>query len=37
MRTEKPDLRVVEFEGAGHAPALMAPDQIAAVKRFLLG
>ena len=37
MRAEKPDLQVVEFEGAGHAPALMAPDQIVAVTRFLLG
>jgi len=27
----------VEFAGAGHAPALMDPEQIAAVTRFLLG
>jgi pimeloyl-ACP methyl ester carboxylesterase len=27
--------RVVEFAGVGHAPALMAPDQIAAVRDFL--
>jgi pimeloyl-ACP methyl ester carboxylesterase len=36
MRAEKPDLRVVEFPGAGHAPALMDRQQIAAVTRFLL-
>ena len=36
MRSRKPDLRVVEFEGVGHAPALMSADQIAAVKSFLL-
>ncbi|HEX9672291.1 MAG TPA: alpha/beta hydrolase [Burkholderiales bacterium] len=36
MRSEKPDLQVVEFDGAGHAPALMDPQQIAAVTRFLL-
>jgi hypothetical protein len=26
---------VVEFDGVGHAPALMAPDQIDAVRSFL--
>ena len=36
MRAEKPDLQVVEFQGAGHAPALMDREQIAAVTRFLL-
>ena len=36
MQLEKPDLKVVEFEGAGHAPALMDREQIAAVARFLL-
>jgi pimeloyl-ACP methyl ester carboxylesterase len=36
MRAEKPDVQVVEFEGAGHAPALMDQEQIAAVTRFLL-
>ena len=36
MQSEKPDLKVVEFPGAGHAPALMDPQQIAAVARFLL-
>ena len=36
MQAEKPDLRIVEFPGAGHAPALMDRQQIAAVTRFLL-
>ena len=36
MRQRKPDLEIAEFEGVGHAPALMSPDQIAVVKRFLL-
>jgi pimeloyl-ACP methyl ester carboxylesterase len=36
MRSRKPDLEVVEFEGVGHAPALMSEDQIQAVKSFLL-
>jgi hypothetical protein len=29
-------MRVAEFEGVGHAPALMSREQIAAVKEFLL-
>jgi pimeloyl-ACP methyl ester carboxylesterase len=37
MQAAKPDLEVVEFDGAGHAPALMDPAQIGAVTRFLLG
>jgi pimeloyl-ACP methyl ester carboxylesterase len=36
MRERKPDLEVVEFEGVGHAPALMSADQIQVVKDFLL-
>ncbi|MGH8623022.1 MAG: alpha/beta fold hydrolase, partial [Burkholderiales bacterium] len=36
MQAEKPELQVVEFEDAGHAPALMDPGQIATVARFLL-
>ena len=28
--------RLVEFEGIGHAPTLMAPDQIAVVRNFLM-
>lgn len=31
----KPGTRVVEIPGAGHAPSLMAPDQIAVVADFL--
>lgn len=36
MRERKPDLEVVEFEGVGHAPALMSADQIRVVRDFLL-
>jgi pimeloyl-ACP methyl ester carboxylesterase len=36
MQAEKPGLQVVEFDGAGHAPALMDPAQTGAVTRFLL-
>ena len=36
MRERKPDLEVAEFEGVGHAPALMSADQIRVVKEFLL-
>jgi len=36
MRERKPDVEVVEFEGVGHAPALMTADQIAVIKQFLL-
>lgn len=36
MAQRGPSARVVEFAGIGHAPALMAPDQIAAVRDFLL-
>ena len=35
MRRRKPGLEVVEFPGIGHAPALMAEEQIAAVRAFL--
>ena len=37
MQVRKPDLQVAEFEGVGHAPALMSDEQIGVVKRFLLG
>ena len=37
MKTRGPQPRVVEFAGVGHAPMLMAPDQIAVVRDFLLG
>ena len=36
MRERKPDIEIAEFDGVGHAPALMSEDQIGAVKRFLL-
>ena len=36
MRERKPDIEIAEFDGVGHAPALMSGDQIGAVKRFLL-
>jgi len=37
MTQRGPRATLVEFPGIGHAPALMAPDQIAAVRGFLLG
>jgi pimeloyl-ACP methyl ester carboxylesterase len=37
MTQRGPHARVVEFEGVGHAPTLIAPDQLAAVTDFLLG
>jgi len=37
MTQRGPQATLVEFPGVGHAPALMAPDQIAAVRGFLLG
>ena len=36
MRNRGPRPRVVEFAGVGHAPMLMAQDQIAVVRDFLL-
>ena len=36
MTQRGPRPRLVEFEGVGHAPALMDPRQIAAVREFLL-
>jgi pimeloyl-ACP methyl ester carboxylesterase len=36
MRDSKPDLQIAEFDGVGHAPALMSPDQIGVLRRFLL-
>jgi pimeloyl-ACP methyl ester carboxylesterase len=35
MTQRGPKARLVEFAGIGHAPALMAPDQIAVVEAFL--
>lgn len=37
MTERGPHARVVEFEGIGHAPTLIAKDQIAVVTGFLLG
>jgi pimeloyl-ACP methyl ester carboxylesterase len=37
MTQRGPRARLVEFEGVGHAPTLIAPDQLAAVTGFLLG
>ncbi len=37
MTQRGPRARLVEFPGIGHAPALMAEDQIAIVRDFLLG
>ncbi|MBL8325762.1 MAG: alpha/beta hydrolase [Rubrivivax sp.] len=37
MATRGPKAALVEFAGVGHAPTLVAPDQRAAVRRFLLG
>lgn len=36
MTRRGPKPRLVEFEGVGHAPMLMATDQIAAAREFLL-
>ena len=36
MRVRGPKPRLVEFEGVGHAPTLIAPDQVEAVASFLL-
>jgi len=36
MSQRGPHARLVEFPGVGHAPTLMAPDQVSVVKGFLL-
>ena len=36
MTLRGPKARMVEFAGVGHAPTLVAPDQVAAVREFLL-
>ena len=36
MTGRGPKARLVEFAGVGHAPTLIAPDQVAAVREFLL-
>jgi pimeloyl-ACP methyl ester carboxylesterase len=35
MQSLRPDVEVLEFEGIGHAPALMSDNQITAVQAFL--
>jgi pimeloyl-ACP methyl ester carboxylesterase len=37
MTERGPRARVVEIAGVGHAPMLMAADQVAVVRDFLLG
>ena len=37
MTRRGPCAKLVEFAGIGHAPALMAEDQIAAIRDFLIG
>jgi pimeloyl-ACP methyl ester carboxylesterase len=37
MATRGPKAKLVEFDGTGHAPMLMAADQINVVRQFLLG
>jgi pimeloyl-ACP methyl ester carboxylesterase len=37
MTERGPRARLVEFERVGHAPTLVAPGQVAAVREFLLG
>lgn len=36
MQQRGPKAKVVEFQGVGHAPALMATEQIEVIRRFLL-
>lgn len=35
MTERGPQAELVEFDGVGHAPALMAPDQVEVIRRFL--
>ena len=37
MTERGPKARLVEFAGVGHAPTMVAPNQRAAVRAFLLG
>ncbi|MGH8338473.1 MAG: alpha/beta fold hydrolase [Gammaproteobacteria bacterium] len=37
MTRRGPKARLVQFDGVGHAPTLVAPDQVEAVTTFLLG
>ena len=36
MTERGPRARLIQFEGVGHAPTLIAPDQVDAVVSFLL-
>jgi pimeloyl-ACP methyl ester carboxylesterase len=36
MTERGPRARLVEFPGVGHAPMLVQPDQVRAVREFLL-
>jgi pimeloyl-ACP methyl ester carboxylesterase len=36
MGTRGPRARLVEFAGVGHAPTFQQPDQVQAVREFLL-
>jgi pimeloyl-ACP methyl ester carboxylesterase len=36
MTRRGPKARLVEFDGVGHAPTLVQPDQVAVVSDFLL-
>ena len=35
MRRRTPNVKIVEFDGVGHAPALASPEQIDAVRKLL--
>jgi pimeloyl-ACP methyl ester carboxylesterase len=37
MTQRGPRARLVEFAGVGHAPMFVQPDQVQAVRDFLLG
>jgi len=37
MTQRGPKAHLVEFAGVGHAPTLIAPDQVDAVANFVLG
>jgi hypothetical protein len=37
MTTRGPCALLHEFEGVGHAPTLVQPEQVAVVRSFLLG
>jgi hypothetical protein len=37
MSARGPKPRLIEFEGYGHAPTLVADDQIAVLRGFLAG